>query len=430
MVVAGAGADDGAIPTRSTSMSIRLAAALPLLLVAAPALAADAGGAPLLDLRYRYEHVAQDGIARDADADAHSARLRLGYRTARWHGWSALGEVDGVAHLGGERFNDTRNGRTRYPTVADPDYVELNQALLRYDGGHGNVQLGRQRINLGNQRFVGGVGWRQNEQTYDGAMMELAPAARWKLTYAYVTNINTVFGPDQPPVPSLTAPANIHGDSHLLQARFAPGTQLAFTGYHYRLDLENVAVAAGAPRGTLSADTTGLRVQGSHGAFGYVLEHARQVDGHGNPWSLDSRYWLGEASHAAGEVKSTLGYEVLGAGAGGPGNRAFQTPLATKHAFQGWADQFLTTPADGLRDAYAGVVVPLAGGKAQAWYHDFRSDRGSYRYGHELNLSWERAVPQLKGLSVLLKAARYRSADAVRTRDADKLWVQLQYTRS
>ncbi len=428
MVVAGAGADDGAIPIRSTSMSIRLAAALPLLLVAAPALAADAGGAPLLDLRYRYEHVAQDGIARDADA--HSARLRLGYRTARWHGWSALGEVDGVAHLGGERFNDTRNGRTRYPTVADPDYVELNQALLRYDGGHGNVQLGRQRINLGNQRFVGGVGWRQNEQTYDGAMMELAPAARWKLTYAYVTNINTVFGPDQPPVPSVTVPANIHGDSHLLQARFAPGTQLAFIGYHYRLDLENVAVAAGAPRGTLSADTTGLRVQGSHGAFGYVLEHARQVDGHGNPWSLDSRYWLGEASHAAGEVKSTLGYEVLGAGAGGPGNRAFQTPLATKHAFQGWADQFLTTPADGLRDAYAGVVVPLAGGKAQAWYHDFRSDRGSYRYGHELNLSWERAVPQLKGLSVLLKAARYRSADALRTRDADKLWVQLQYTRS
>ena len=66
-------------------------------------------------------------------------------------------------------------------------------------------------------------------------------------------------------------------------------------------------------------------------------------------------------------------------------------------------------PADGLRDAYAGIALPLAGGKAQAWYHDFRSDRGSYRYGREFNLSWERAVPQLKGLSVLLKAARYRS---------------------
>jgi len=408
-------------------MSIRLLPVLPLLLAVAPAFAADEGGKPLLELRYRYEHVDQDGFARDADAN--TARLRLGYRTARWHGWSALGEADGVAHLGSERFNDTRNGHGQYPTVADPDYVELNQALLRYDGAHGNVQFGRQRINLGNQRFVGGSGWRQNEQTYDGAMAEWAPAAQWKLTYAFVTNINTVFGPDEPAAPNATAPANIHGDSHLLQATFTPGEALAITGYHYRLDLENIAVAATAPRGSLSGNTTGLRLQGSAGAFGYVLEHARQVDGHGNPWSLDSRYWLGEASYAGAHAKGTAGIEVLGAGHGNAANGAFQTPLATKHAFQGWADQFGTTPADGLRDAYANVALPLAGGKAQAWYHDFRSDRGSYRYGHEFDLSWERAIPQVKGLSVLLKAASYRSSDDLRTRDADKLWVQVQYSR-
>jgi len=412
-------------------MSIRLLPVLPLLLAAAPAVAADDGGKPLLDLRYRYEHVEQGGIARDADA--HSARLRLGYRTVRWHGWSALGEVDGVAHLGGERFNDTRNGRGQYPTVADPDGAELNQALLRYDGAHGNVQLGRQRINLGNQRFVGGSGWRQNEQTYDGALAEWTPAAQWKLAYAFVTNINTVFGPDEPATSSATssatAPANIHGDSHLLQVTFAPAEALAITGYHYRLDLENIAVAAAAPRGTLSADTTGLRLQGGRGALGYVLEHARQVDGHGNPWALDSRYWLGEASYAGVRAKGTAGIEVLGAGHGTAANGAFQTPLATKHAFQGWADQFGTTPADGLRDAYAGVALPLAGGKAQAWYHDFRSDRGSYRYGREFDLSWERTIPQLKGLSVLLKAARYRSSDDLRTKDADKLWLQVQYSR-
>ena len=82
-----------------------------------------------------------------------------------------------------------------------------------------------------------------------------------------------------------------------------------------------------------------------------------------------------------------------------------------------------------LRDAYAGVALPLAGGKAQAWYHDFRSDRGSYRYGREFDLSWERTIPQLKGLSVLLKAARYRSSDDLRTKDADKLWLQVQYSR-
>ena len=409
-------------------MSIRLLPVLPLLLAAAPALAADDGGKPSLELRYRYEHVEQDGFARDANA--HTARLRLGYRTARWHGWSALGEVDGVVHLGDEHFNDTRNGHSQYPTVPDPDYAELNQALLRYDGARGNVQFGRQRINLGNQRFVGGSGWRQNEQTYDGALAEWKPSARWAVSYAFVTHINTVFGPDAPPAPSLTVPANIHGDSHLLQAKFTPSQALALTGYHYRLDLENVAVTAAAPRGSLSGNTSGLRLQGASGAFGYVLEHARQVDGHGNPWSLDSRYWLGEAAYAGKHAKATAGVEILGAGKGGNGNRAFQTPLATKHAFQGWADQFLTTPADGLRDAYAGVALPLAGGKAQAWYHDFRSDRGGYRYGREFDLSWERAVPQVKGLSVLLKAASYRSSDALRTKDADKLWVQVQYSRS
>lgn len=407
-------------------MSMRLLPVLPLLLAVAPAFAAEEGGKPLLDLRYRYEHVDQDGFARDADAN--SLRARLGYRTARWNGWSALAEADGTAHLGGEQFNDTRNGHAQYPTVADPDYVELNQALLRYDGTQGNLQLGRQRINLGNQRFVGSSAWRQNEQTYDGALAEWSPTAQWKLTYAWITNINTVFGPDEPSARSVVAPANIHGDSQLLQASFAPSRAVTLTGYHYRLDLQNIAVAATAPLGSLSSNTTGLRVQGSVGAFGYALEHARQVDGHDNPWQLDSRYWLGEASYSATHAKAAVGIEVLGAGHGNAPNGAFQTPLATKHPFQGWADQFGTTPADGLRDAYANVAVPLAGGKAVAAYHDFRSDRGGYRHGREFDLSWERAIPQLKGLSVLLKAASYRSSDELRTRDADKLWVQVQYS--
>lgn len=170
---------------------------------------------------------------------------------------------------------------------------------------------------LGNQRFVGGSGWRQNEQTYDGALAEWSPSTRWTLAYAFVSNINTVFGPDAPPAPSVTAPANIDGNSHLLHAKFTPNEALAFTGYHYRLDLENIAVAATAPRGTLSANTTCLRLQGRRAAFGYVLEHARRVDEvHGNPWSLDSRYWLGEAAYAGKHAKATAGVEILGRASG------------------------------------------------------------------------------------------------------------------
>ncbi|MWV18511.1 hypothetical protein F3I16_20965, partial [Pseudomonas sp. L-22-4S-12] len=124
-------------------------------------------------------------------------------------------------------------------------------------------------------------------------------------------------------------------------------------------------------------------------------------------------------------VALKAGYEVLG-GDEGPGNRAFQTPLATKHAFQGWADQFLITPADGVEDAYAGVTVPLLGGSLQAWYHDFRAEQGSSQYGEEIDLSYAHPIPGVKGLVGLLKYASYDADDfAV---DADKAWLQLQYS--
>src|SRR5690606_34434902 len=111
----------------------------------------------------------------------------------------------------------------------------------------------------------------------------------------------------------------------------------------------------------------------------------------------------------------------------GAGNRAFQTPLATKHIFQGWADVFGTTPAQGLDDAYVGAAVPLGGGSLQAWYHDFSPERGGGSYGREIDLSYARPIPRVDGLAGLVKLASYRSDDA-RTADMDKLWVQVQYT--
>jgi hypothetical protein len=116
---------------------------------------------------------------------------------------------------------------------------------------------------------------------------------------------------------------------------------------------------------------------------------------------------------------------VLG-GDKGPGNRAFQTPLATKHAFQGWADIFLATPADGVKDAYVGATLPLLGGSLQAWYHDFRAERGSSQYGEEIDVAYGHPIPGVKGLVGLVKYASY-DADEFAV-DTDKLWLQLQYS--
>jgi hypothetical protein len=382
-------------------------------------------GKPVLDARYRFENVDQENNLRDANAQ--TLRTRVGFQSGKWYGLSGLLEVDNVSRLGDAAYNDSRNGQTDYAMVVDPDGTEFNQALLRYDQAFGSAVLGRQRINLDNQRFVGGSAWRQNEQTFDAALAQLKPLDGLTLTYSYLDNINTLFGPDNGRFDNRTNPANIEGHSHLLNAQYLVMPELTVTAYSYLLGLDNIAVTATAPLGSLSSATRGLRLNGARGAFSYALEYARQQDYADNPQDLDSEYWLGELGYAFKGVLFKGGYEVLG-GDSGPGNRAFQTPLATKHIFQGWADQFLTTPADGIEDAYLGFTAPLAGGSLQAWYHDFRTEQGSDRYGDEVDLSYAHPIPGVKGLVGLLKYANYDSADEARTVDTDKLWVQVQYS--
>ena len=125
-----------------------------------------------VDLRYRYENVDDD--AKNRTASANTLRSRLTLATAAWNGVSGLAEVDNVWDFESDNYNSTENGNTQYPVIADPTGTDLNQVWLKYDGGKYDGTLGRQRILHGNQRFVGGVAWRQNEQTYD------AFRATWK----------------------------------------------------------------------------------------------------------------------------------------------------------------------------------------------------------------------------------------------------------
>jgi len=374
-------------------------------------------GKPILDLRYRYEHVDQDNTLNNANAQ--TLRTRVGFQSGKWYGLSALVEADNVSRIGDASYNSTRNGQGDYSVVADPDGSEVNQALLRYDHTYGSAVLGRRRINLDNQRFIGGVAWRQNEQTYDGALLQLKPLTGLTLSYAYIDTINTIFGPGNGRFDTAANPANIDGHSHLLNAQYVLMPELIASAYQYRLGLDNLAA------GGQSSQTTGVRLNGVISGISYALEYAKQKDYADNPLKLDSDYYLAELGYTIQGVALKAGYEVLG-GASGPGNRAFQTPLATKHAFQGWADIFLLTPANGIKDAYLGGSAPLLGGTLAAWYHDYRAERGSSHYGSEIDVSYAHAIPGVKGLVGLVKYAGYNADDV--SVDTDKLWVQLQYS--
>ena len=206
-------------------------------------------GKAALDLRYRYESVEQDD--KPSTAGANTLRLRLNLATGVVNGFSAFTEFDHVQVIGGEHHDDTRNGLVNYPVVADPEGTDLNQAWLQYAGPKGTIlRLGRQRIALDGERFIGAVGWRQNEQTYDAFRIETKAVPGAALNYAYVDQVQRVFGPD-----SGTPPASLEGSSHLLNAKFTSLPVGAITVYGYHLDFDD------APQ--LSSDTLGARYDGT-----------------------------------------------------------------------------------------------------------------------------------------------------------------------
>jgi hypothetical protein len=364
----------------------------------------------LLESRLRYETVDQDGFAQDAVAV--TLRTRLGLETKTWRGWSALVEGEAVTALE-EDYNSTTNGRLAYPVVADPEATELNRAQLAWKGEGGGVTLGRQRIILGDARFVGSVGFRQNEQTFDAVRVDLRPSEKVSVSYAYVDRVQRVFGPD-------SAQGAWDSRSHLAQMEAKTPAGL-LTLHGQLLDLPDAPAMSSA---TFGARLAGKRPLGEGRALTYHAAYARQTDYADAPRNFDLDYAALGAGVETPAVWASAGVERLD----GDGRRGFQTPLATLHAFQGWADVFLTTPPNGIRDLHlkAGGALDVGGRKLRLAIaaHDFADADGGADYGRELDAAV--VAPINKHWSAELKAARFDGAGAAWP-DRTKVWLTLEF---
>jgi hypothetical protein len=174
--------------------------------------------------RYRYEFVDEDSTG-PADpvtknANASTLRTRLVYKTAPLFDTFLTVNMDDVRPFVSSDFNDTRNGKSQYPVVGDPKGTDLNLASLTYTGlEDGKIVLGRQRIIRENSRFVGNVGWRQNEQTYDSVSIDYAFTEKFQAFYGYVDRVKRIFGPEDG-----TPAASLRSKSHLRQVCAASRT--------------------------------------------------------------------------------------------------------------------------------------------------------------------------------------------------------------
>jgi hypothetical protein len=376
---------------------------------------------PLADLRLRYENVDQEPFARDAEAL--TLRARLGFETGKAWNTALLAEGDFVWPLVTD-YNSTTNGKTLYPVVADPEGYEINRLQLTNTSIiDTTLTLGRQRIVLDDHRFVGNVGWRQNEQTYDGLRVVNKHIPNVTIDVSYINRVNRVFGPEGRPGAN---DGHFTGDSFLGNVAWqTPFGKL--TAFGYLLEFEQAAPLRD------STQTYGLRLQGERPLanikLAYALSYATQRDWEDNPLDLSNDYWLAELTGTFRQYSLGAGYEVLE----GNGVKGFTTPLATLHKFQGWADKFLATPVNGLKDLYAnfgytrkgvGLLDTVA---LSASWHDYQSERLSIDYGSELDLQLQAKYHRYTGT---LKYAAYDAAATtpLAVRDTDKLWVQLDFT--
>jgi hypothetical protein len=370
------------------------------------------------EIRPRYESVSKEDSTKK-DADALTVRATLGLE-AKLLGIDGLTmKLDGttVQSIGAENYNSSTNGHTGYEIVKDPETTRFSQAYLQYQYGKTVAKVGRQVINLDNQRFIGSVDWRQMMQSFDAAVISDSTIDNLTLTGAYIWGIK---GITNLPVSET--------DSILLNGSYKVNDMLKVTAYDYMISSDS--------------DTIGMALTGdvplASAKIAYRAEYASQGnasrdtdDAHKNN-KADAYYYNLDALANINGILAGAGYEFLSGKTGTDGKTAFQTHLATLHAFNGWADQFLTTPPGGLCDASATLGYTAAGfGKAMLVYHDFETDvamSGKSDLGSEWDALYTNTIPGVKGLTGLAKAAYFKGGDvAGYTADVTKIWLQVSY---
>ncbi len=306
---------------------------------------------PVIDIRARYEIADADGF--DV-SHALTTRARLGLKTKEWHGFSAFIEGEFTQAIIDD-YNAGGGGDPLDPAntpINDPETNELNQAYLQYSGHGAVLKLGRQRIIYDNAAFIGNVGWRQNEQTYDAISLTNTSIEGFALNFAWIDQVNRIFGSEA------AGPfRNLESEIFLFNASYTGIPGITLGGYVYLMDFEDEAPAMQSSG--LDNDTYGIIAKGSFAGIALHGELAWQEKaGHLNDRS--GFYTHLTATKTFGDQSLTVGFEHLDAGV--------QTPLATLHAFNGFADALVAARLTGnatqvgITDLYVSHTMPICWG--------------------------------------------------------------------
>jgi len=381
---------------------------------------------PLVDVRLRDEYVSQDGFTEDANAE--TLRARLGFETGKVDDTSLLAE--GSFNLALDRRYRPDNSvptYTQYPVVGDPaDYAVSRLQLTNTALPSTTLILGRQVINLDDQRFVGAAAWRQSEQTLD-AVRAISTAGDLTIDLTFSNKFHRTSGVDSPQ-------GTYKGRMVLANVGYSLGSLGKLIGFAYLLDFDPLPLSAALNPIYASTSTYGGRFVGSQPLgqtlrFGYILSYATEQQRGDNPRQFTDDYFLAELSLSWQKFTLGAGNEILD----GNGTIGFVTPLATLHRVQGWVDKFTTTPPNGIDDRYgslmwnSGRMGWLDNLSLTAVYHHYQAQRVMGSYGDEWN---GLLTAKHQRYLLLLEWGDYRqgaATPATIARNTRKFWAELDY---
>ncbi len=373
-----------------------------------------------LNVRPRMELAKQDG----ADfSQAYTVRSLVGVGSKPRYGLSGFAEMEGTFSFDRNAYWDgVRSSNDDKTKISDPPHIELNQGWAQYENPDFfgvEAKAGRQRIKLDDDRWVGNVGWRQNEQTFDSTRAATSLGIEGlHLGYSYTWHVNRIFADKGD-----SSTEDFDSDSHFVRLHYSGWKPLQASAFAYVMDFENDSPGN-------SANTYGFRVDGST-AFaqkwkvGYTASYAYQTDAADNPVDYDAHYaWVSSSVAYEPIAELGAGFELLGSD---DGTARVVTPLATGHKFNGFADVFLDNGGvNGLQDLFFWLAPKLPWKlKGKVIFHQFWSDEGGRDLGWEADLVLSRPINE--HLTVLTKATVFDGSDRGPA-DIWRYWLQITFS--
>ena len=320
-------------------------------------------------------------------------------------------------------YFDAVESPTGQTPIADPEETQLNRAFLKYENKGETTpftaSVGRQRIIYDDARWVGNVGWRQNEQTFDSASASTSLGIEGlDARYGYLWDVKRIFGNDDDFNAGL---GDFDSNSHIMSLGYQIPSGPKVAAFTYLLDLHNNAAGSVSN----SSNSFGFRVNGAWDfaedwKLDYVGSYAYQQDAKDNPVDYDAHYvWVSTMLGFAPLGSLGVGFEMLGSD---NGLARVVTPLATAHKFNGFADVFLDNGGvTGLQDMFITVAPKLPWGlKMKLIYHRFWNDDTGGTLGNEIDGVVSKKLPY--GFTVLSKGAYFDSTSSGRAQGRQTVW--------